>query len=279
MLANEPFISVLITAYNRELFLAEAIESVLASSFKDFELIIVDDASSDSSAAIASGYIEKDERVKLYVNDKNLGQFANRNKAAAYARGVYIKYLDSDDILYRDSLQIMAENLKQFPQAAMGFCLTVGPCIRPLPYLIESQPAIKQHFFEGGLLFVGPSGLIIKRSVFESLKGFEEYGMPSDNHFSLKLASRFPVLAMKRDLFWWRLHEGQVFSHNKNNHQNILNNYRFVKDIAANYSPLSRAENDRILSVQKRLFLKNIFRLAFTGNLAEAIRLLKEFSK
>jgi len=93
-------VSILTTVYNREKHLAACINSVLACSYQDWELIIVDDVSTDASVAIAKSYEQKDARIKVYVNDKNLGDYPNRNKAASYAKGKYIKYLDADDIIY-----------------------------------------------------------------------------------------------------------------------------------------------------------------------------------
>src|SRR5580700_5016235 len=91
----QPKVSVVVTAYNREKYIAHAIESVLAQTFTDFELIVVDDCSRDNTAAIARSY-ESDPRVRVYVNERNLGQFPNRNRAATYARGEFLKPHDSD---------------------------------------------------------------------------------------------------------------------------------------------------------------------------------------
>lgn len=249
------------TSYNREQFIAEAIESVLTSTYTNFELIIVDDCSTDDTVGIAKSYERKDSRIKVYINERNLTQFVNRNKAASYAKGEYLKYVDSDDIMYPYTLQMMVDGMKQFPEAALGFCLKHGICKKPLPYQLEPLKSFRQHFFEGAPMFVGPSGLIIKRKVFESVNGFEEFGMPSDNHLTLKIASKFPVVAMPRDLFWWRIHEGQVFIQNKKNYYNILNNYNYVRDILINYSPLSEKENRRLLFNYKKRFVFHIFRL------------------
>ena len=82
-----PKISILTTVYNREKYLVACMDSVLASSYQDWELIIVDDVSTDTSLAIAKSYEKKDARIKVYVNDKNLGDYPNRNKAASYAKG------------------------------------------------------------------------------------------------------------------------------------------------------------------------------------------------
>ena len=95
-----PLVSVLMTAYNREKYIEEAIGSVLASTYTYFELIIVDDCSKDKTVEIAKKYERMDERVKVYINETNLGDYPNRNKAASYASGEYLKYVDSDDLVY-----------------------------------------------------------------------------------------------------------------------------------------------------------------------------------
>jgi glycosyltransferase involved in cell wall biosynthesis len=264
------------TAYNREKYIAEAIESVLASSYQNFELIIVDDYSSDNTAKISKSYEAKDDRIKVFVNKTNLTQFTNRNKAASYAKGEWLKYVDSDDVIYPYTLQWMIEGMQKFPDAAVGFCLKSTIAEKPLPYKLEPTESIRRHFFDGGLLFVGPSGLIIKRKVFESVGGFEDFGMPSDNHLTLKIAAQYTVVAMPRDLFWWRLHEEQVFSQNKKNYYNILNNYNYVRDILINYSPLSKAENDKLLFSYKKRFTYHIFRLFRKFKPGIAYRILRD---
>lgn len=271
-----PLISVLMTAYNREKYIAEAIESVLASSYQNFELIIVDDCSSDNTLNISKSYEAKDDRVKVFVNETNLTQFGNRNKAASYAKAEWLKYVDSDDVIYPSTLQIMLDSMQQFPQAALGFCLKTSLPDRPLPYKLEPNESFKKHFLGGGLLFVGPSGLIIKRKAFESVGGFEEFGMPSDNHLTLKIAAQYPIVAMSRDLFWWRVHEEQVFSQNKKNYYNILNNYNYVRDILINYSALSEEENDKLLFNYKKRFVYHIFRLLRKLKPVMAYRILRD---
>ncbi|MBK8712927.1 MAG: glycosyltransferase family 2 protein [Niastella sp.] len=99
---QDPLVSVLMTAYNRQQFIAEAIESVLASTYQNWELIIVDDGSKDDTVAVTKSYAEKDNRIHVYVNEKNLGDYPNRNKAAFYANGKYLKYLDSDDLIMKE---------------------------------------------------------------------------------------------------------------------------------------------------------------------------------
>jgi len=112
---DEPVVSILITVFNRENYIAECIDSVLVSSYQNWEIIIVDDHSTDNSVSIAREYEEKDKRISVYVNEKNLGDYPNRNKVASFAKGKYIKYLDADDIIYKYSLSLMVDAMEQFP--------------------------------------------------------------------------------------------------------------------------------------------------------------------
>src|ERR1035441_10654803 len=95
---STPLVSVLITAYQREQYIAAAIESVLAQTFDDFELIIVDDGSVDRTLEIARQHTTS-PRVQVHVNPANLGDYANRNRAAALARGRFLKFLDAADFM------------------------------------------------------------------------------------------------------------------------------------------------------------------------------------
>ncbi len=101
---NAPPVGILMTAYNRERYISEAIESVLQCTYENWELIIVDDCSSDNTVPIAQSFSEKDQRIKLFINEKNLGDYPNRNRASDYANGKYLVNADSDDSMFRDSI-------------------------------------------------------------------------------------------------------------------------------------------------------------------------------
>lgn len=95
---SPPLVSVIMPVYNGGPYLSEAIESILSQSFENFELIAVDDASSDGSWEILAAYAEKDDRITLVRNEKNLGHCITSNKAIGMARGKYIARQDQDDI-------------------------------------------------------------------------------------------------------------------------------------------------------------------------------------
>ncbi len=139
-------VSILTTVYNREKYLAACIDSVLASSYQDWELIIVDDVSTDTSVAIAKSYEQKDARIKVYVNQTNLGDYPNRNKAASYAKGTYLKYLDADDLIYPHGLEIMVHTMEQFPEAALGISQKVVEDVKPYPFLCSPKKLLRESF-------------------------------------------------------------------------------------------------------------------------------------
>lgn len=97
--------SIIMPNYNCEKFIAETINSVLAQTYDDWELIIVDDCSTDDSVKIIKEFCEKDERIKLFVQEKNQGGAAARNLALREATGKWIAFLDSDDLWLPEKLE------------------------------------------------------------------------------------------------------------------------------------------------------------------------------
>src|SRR5580704_17559597 len=134
---DKPIVSVLMTSYNREKFIGAAIESVLASSFTDFELIISDDRSTDNTVEIARAYAAKDTRIKVFINERNLGDYPNRNQVATYARGEYLKYLDSDDLLYKHSLAAFVDFMETDSEVAMGISYKRNLTSEPFPVVLK----------------------------------------------------------------------------------------------------------------------------------------------
>ena len=164
-----PRVSVLMTAYNREEFIAEAIESVLAQTFTDFELIIVDDGSKDRTVEIARNYAARDSRIQVVVNERNLGQFPNRNYAASLATGEFVKYHDSDDVMYPHCLQVTVPLLTAYPEAA--FALSPGGLDwtgGPYPMLLTPRMAYQREFLGSGLFYVGPACALFRAERFDA---------------------------------------------------------------------------------------------------------------
>lgn len=108
---EKPLVSVIMPSYNRENTIAESIKSVLAQTYSDFELIIVDDGSSDGTVKVINSF--KDKRIKLIALKENLGANKARNIGIEHASGEYIAFLDSDDCWRRNKLEIQLRYMKE----------------------------------------------------------------------------------------------------------------------------------------------------------------------
>lgn len=267
------------TAYNRENYLAEAIESVLQSTYTNFELIIVDDCSSDSTVDIARSYAAKDERIKVYVNEFNLGDYNNRNKAAGYAVGKYIKYVDSDDFIYPHGLEVMVHAMETFPQAAVGILSIKHQEEKPFPFLVETADVYRRHFFGDGLLNIGPLGLIIVREKFLSVGGFSGARYIGDSEFMLKIGKKYPVVKFASSLVYWREHEEQERAYE---HQTTIRLESTLPMLCDNLLSgdcfLTKKECDHIINYFKRTSARDLMHICLKGKPLLAYRVYKKLN-
>lgn len=113
-----PKISVIVPVYNVEKYLHECVDSILAQTFSDFELILVNDGSQDNSGAICDEYASKDDRITV-IHQKNQGQAASRNTALSIAQGEWIHFVDSDDLIHPQMLEILYNAVDENTQISM----------------------------------------------------------------------------------------------------------------------------------------------------------------
>lgn len=245
---DKPLVSVLMTTYNREKYLAMAVESVLASTYQNLELIIVDDQSKDKSYEIALSYAEKDNRVKVFKNEKNLGDYPNRNKAASLASGKYLKYVDADDLIYPTGLEVMVSGMEKFPEAGYGLSTMPADKMRPYPFILTCEEAYKYHYFESLLFHRAPLSAIIKKDVFESVGGFSGKRYLGDFEMWHMLSARYSVVLMAQGVIWYREHEEQEM---QNNRTDFTIPFKYVKCaeemLMKPECPLSATDKERAL--------------------------------
>jgi glycosyltransferase involved in cell wall biosynthesis len=255
-----PTVSVLMTAFNRERYVGAAIESVLGQSFEDFELVIVDDRSTDATVAVGHEYATQDRRIRIVVNDSNLGQFPNRNRAAALARGAYLKYHDSDDIMYPHCLSTMVAALEAHPTA--GFSLTGsknwpgGPC----PMLLTPRLSYQREFLGHGLFMLGPACALFRTDVFRWLGGFVDEGVFSDYLFWLRACARVPIVLVSSDLFWYRVHADQELQSDRAKRDSLRVSHQIWEALNAPSCPLEPREREVAKSNHAYVTARNAWR-------------------
>jgi len=195
----KPQVSVIIPTYNRGWIIKEAIDSVLAQDYAEFELIVVDDGSTDNTSEILDSY----RNVIKVLFQKNKGVSAARNRGIAEASGKFIAFLDSDDLWLPQKLSAQIEFFNQTPNALI--CQTEEVWIRNG---LRVNPK-KRHKKLSGMIFkpslelclVSPSAVMIQRSLFDRVGEFDET-LPAceDYDLWLRISCRFPVHLIDRPL-------------------------------------------------------------------------------
>jgi len=265
-MSEKPLVSILMTCYNREQFIAEAIESVIASSYNNWELLISDDCSIDNTLVIAEKYAKTDSRIKVFKNEKNLGDYPNRNRVATYAEGEYVIYVDSDDLIFPDGINNCINLMLQYPNSSFGMRLFND---NVEPFTLDPDIIIRDHFFKTPLLMIGPGGTIIRKIFFETLSRYPvKYGPANDLYFNLKAALHSPVVLIPFEFMHYRRHEGQQIN---NKFSYLYNSYLYLKDALTELKlPLTKEEIDFLHKKNKRRFLVNIFKFFIsTGNISK----------
>ena len=178
-----PKISVILPAYNSEQSIKIAIESILAQTWKNIELIIVDDCSTDNTYQVAKTYAEKDHRVKLFSTPANSGPYLARNIALSEATGEFVTVNDADDWSHAEKLEIQVTHLIEHPEFIANS---------------SEQARLTEDFMfyrrgtPGTYLFANMSSIMFRRKeVFEKLGYWDTVRFGADGEFKQRLLSVF----------------------------------------------------------------------------------------
>jgi len=209
-----PTVSVVTIFLDAERFLEEAIASVRAQTYADWELLLVDDGSTDGSGAIARRHAAAEPgriRYLRHPDGRNHGMSASRNLGVAHARGRYLAFLDADDAYLPRKLERQVALLEARPAAAMVYGPTIhwyGWTGRPEdqgrdqprrlgvpPDTLVPPPGLVPRFLRGEAQTPGTCGILVRRDAVERVGGFEEAfrGMFEDQVFVCKVCLEFPV--------------------------------------------------------------------------------------
>jgi glycosyltransferase involved in cell wall biosynthesis len=207
-----PRVSVCIPTYNSARHLPEAVESVLRQEFEDYELIIVDNASSDETPEICSSY--DDPRLRYVRYEKLVGQGGNWNRCLSQATGEYVALLHADDRYLPRFLTERVETLDQNPSVGLAFgAVTVideaGAEIGRKAFREEASFWPSPHFYKELLLgcVVSPVSPVVRRYCYETIGGFREdrkWGI--DCEMWLRIAAKFAVSYSPVTLAGYRIH-------------------------------------------------------------------------
>lgn len=221
---DKPLVSVIIIFFNAKKFLREAVESVFAQTYNRWELLLVDDGSTDSSTKIALRYVKRNPRKARYLEHAghtNRGMSASRNLGVRNSRGAYIAFVDADDIWLPKKLERQVPILNSHPEAALVFEATLfwhswkrgggGDLKQDIgvpPNTLIKPPKLLNMFLRNEDAVPSTCSFLIRRNTFDRHGGFEEAfrGMYEDKAFLTKVCLDVPVFVGDGCLSKNRLH-------------------------------------------------------------------------
>jgi glycosyltransferase involved in cell wall biosynthesis len=213
---NGPTVSVILPVYNGERYLRLAIESVLAQTFTDFELIVIDDGSTDSSPAVAKAF---GDRLR-YARQNNGGVASAFNHGLSLARGQYISWLSHDDLFEPAKLEMQWQALNGYPRPAVCYTdaafIDAGGAIKRTADLPDHKPAeLLRNLFISGPVGMSAYSLFYDRRCIDDVGLYDESQPDTqDADMLIRLARHFPFVHVPRQLIKIREHGGRD-SYNK----------------------------------------------------------------
>lgn len=174
---NQPLVSVILPTYNRERYIKRAIKSILSQTYQNFELIIVDDSSTDKTPELVSGFSKKDSRIRVVTNKINLGLVKTLNRGIRNARGKYIARLDDDDN-WCDSKKLQKQ--VDFLEKNIEYALVGGGAIEVdkrgkeiMRYLLlENDEDIRKAILVDNAF--AHVTVLFRKDIWEKVKGYDE---------------------------------------------------------------------------------------------------------
>jgi glycosyltransferase involved in cell wall biosynthesis len=221
-------VSVIIPFLNAERFLGEAIESVLAQTYRDFELLLIDDGSSDASAEIALAYAERGRITYVtHPDGRTHGLSASRNLGIGCLTGEYVAFLDADDVWLSHKLERQTAILTEGPEVDMvygasqcWYSWSGRPEDRerdyfehigiPADVLMRPPSLVRPYFVLQTAAIPNPSSVIVRRRIIERVGGFEEVHAYEDQAFYAKIILNGSVSASNECWDRYRQHEDSI---------------------------------------------------------------------
>jgi glycosyltransferase involved in cell wall biosynthesis len=172
---NRPLVSIVIPSYNSANYIVEAVESALAQDYSSIEVIVIDDGSTDATKEVLEPYITANKIT--YIHQENKGVSAARNAGIHTAKGMYIAFLDSDDIFYKEKIRLQVEALEAHPEYAV--------CYSDILHFTDSIPREyyhhTYHYPSGDIFaallkaqFINPLGVLLRKQILDQFGYFNE---------------------------------------------------------------------------------------------------------
>lgn len=278
MNAAQPLFTVATITYNSGKWVQQAIESILSSSFTDFELLISDDCSTDNTWEIIKEY--KDARIRAWRNESNIGEYPNRNKVLYQAKGEYIIYVDGDDLIYRNTLQMLYGYLQEFKKPVMIWAIP-QPSFVVLPFLMTPVEIFKHEYFNAtNWSIIGFAETVFHVQSLKDIGGMDCRFESGDVYIKKKLAMYGDTLLVLSGLCFWRTSPTQASKRLSKNYKGLRNMFFINKRILMDeHCPLSGEEKEAAYKNLKASTIKLLMRnVLLKGRVRDFFILKKEMA-
>jgi len=212
-----PRVSIGLAVYNGDQYLEQALDSILAQSYRDFELIISDNASNDRTQAICEAYAARDPRIRYYRNATNIGGANNENLTFRLARGEYFRWAAHDDVCAATLLEVCVEILDRFPQVVL--CYTQVATINEMGRVIgttsranasSARPFVRFARLASSHDFLEETYGLMRSEVLRRTQLQKNY-TASDRTLMAELSLYGPFHEVPQPLFYKRFHSGNIY--------------------------------------------------------------------
>lgn len=205
-----PKISVNLCCYNSERYLEETLQSIFSQTYTDWELVIVNDGSTDATERIIRKH-QSDGRPIVYHYQSNAGLGKARNKALELSRGKYVALIDHDDVWMQGKLEAQVRLLESDPQLGLVYCdgYAVDAQGRDLALYSNKYYPARGYIFDelAQGCFIRPVAAVVSRSVLEKVGGFPDFRMAEEYDLFLRIAFEYPIGYIDAPLYKYRFHE------------------------------------------------------------------------
>ena len=259
MIDKKPLVSIVIPSYNHAKYIENSVLSIINQTYKNIELIVIDDASSDNSVEILK-HLQKKYKFNLIIREKNSGLLKNLNYTLDIVQGEYLCMLGSDDMFYKDKIE---KQVKCFLNNN-----NIAICYGNVTYIDTNGKIIKngktKHFRKGYVFnkiifknFIPLPTIMFKTQIIKEFNGFDERYFLEDYPLLLKITKKYPIDFIKDPVTYYRLHSENVSS-------NMLKMIKEVEKILSEY------QNEPIYSKAiSEWYLRWFYDLAKTENFTE----------
>lgn len=275
-----PKVSVIMPSYNKEKFISKAIDSILKQGFHDFELIIIDDVSTDNSVDIIRAY--RDDRIRFYRNERNIGIAFNRNRGLDIAKGIYIALLDADDISPLWRLEKEVDFLDSHPEMDVvfgGFSEIDENDILKENYF---SPLINPKFIKARLMVqdVVPNGSCMYRKSFvdkHNIRYRDGYLGMDDYLFWVECSLHGNITSIPDKLLYWRnIKENNttLYQHSEKYRDKRIQKHAEIQKYALIGNGFALSDDE--LQLYSKILGENLYKIETQTELSQFYQLIKK---